>query len=188
LKEHIEFTRSPIKKGSISIKAKSIGQPLCHSLRITIMQMPFMAKDHDLGLYDDGVLVANLKEDGFDPNDDNSPLLMKGLVIVWRRWKQCTKVQRYPKKCHYAYTYTYNGVPRFPYTMKWFNLVSLWYVVVLAWCCVHGVTLQLFLCVVIYKCVQVQCLRFPSPHINNNDPCLVLHPINERTSHQNPPQ
>jgi hypothetical protein len=25
------------------------------------MQMPFMAKDHNLGLYDDGVLVANLK-------------------------------------------------------------------------------------------------------------------------------
>jgi hypothetical protein len=47
------------------------------------------------------------------------PLVMKGLVIVWRRLKQCANVQRHPKKCHYAYTY--NGVPRFPYTMKWFQ-------------------------------------------------------------------
>jgi hypothetical protein len=40
-----------------------------------------MAEDHDLGLYDDGVLIANWKEDGFDPNEDYPPLLMKGLVI-----------------------------------------------------------------------------------------------------------
>jgi hypothetical protein len=87
-----------------------------------------MAENHDLGLYDDGVLVANRKEDGFDPNEDYPPLLMKGLVIVWRRWKQCTNIQRYPKKCHY--TYTYNGVPRFPYTMKWFQSCHL-----LVYCC-----------------------------------------------------
>jgi hypothetical protein len=108
---------------------------------------------------------------------------MKGLVIVWRRWKQGTQKN----------ATTPTPTPTMEYLdfhIQWsgFNLVSLCYVVVLAWRCVHGVTLQLFLCVVIYKCVQVQGLKFPSPHINNNDPCLVLHPINERTSHQNPPQ
>jgi hypothetical protein len=38
-------------------------------------------------LFDDGTFVASWEENGFDPNEDYSPLLIKGLMIVPKKWK-----------------------------------------------------------------------------------------------------